>query len=96
MRIALCDDDKNFLTMFRKLMEESYPDQDKLYISEFESIIPKESGRKENHPLNSNRDQGIIQKNTYEQNKKIFMDNRRFLHGGGHFTVAAECLCKKR
>ena len=37
MRIALCDDDKNFLTMFRKLMEESYPDQDKLYISEFES-----------------------------------------------------------
>ena len=37
MRIAMCDDEKKFLTMLKELIANSYPDTTKLCISEFES-----------------------------------------------------------
>ncbi len=34
MRIAMCDDEKKFLIELEGLIAKSYPDTDKLYISE--------------------------------------------------------------
>lgn len=37
MRIAIVDDEQEFLSNFKKIIKESYPEPDKLHISEFKS-----------------------------------------------------------